>query len=45
VTNLEFGLALTLLGMGGTLLILFMITLVMDVLIKLFPPERKGRRE
>jgi Na+-transporting methylmalonyl-CoA/oxaloacetate decarboxylase gamma subunit len=45
VTNLEFGLTLTVVGMGGTLLILFMITLVMDVLIKIFPPETKGRRE
>jgi len=45
VTNLEFGLTLTVVGMGGTLVILFLITLVMDALIKLFPPETKGRRE
>jgi len=45
VTNLEFGLTLTVVGMGGTLVILLMITLVMDALIKLFPPEEKGRRD
>ncbi len=45
MTNLEFGLTLTVVGMGGTLVILFMLTLVMDVLIKLFPPETKGRRD
>lgn len=45
MTNLEFGLTLTVVGMGGTLVILFLITLVMDALIKFFPPEEKGRRE
>jgi len=45
VTNLEFGLTLTVVGMGGTLVILIMITLVMDALNKFFPPEEKGRRD
>ena len=42
MTNLEFGLTLTVVGMGGTLMILFLITLVMDALIKLFPPDMEG---
>jgi len=45
VTNLEFGLTLTVVGMGGTLVILFLITLVMDALNKFFPPDMKGKRE
>ena len=45
VTNFEFGLTLTVVGMGGTLVILFLITLVMDAMIKFLPPEEKGRRE
>jgi Na+-transporting methylmalonyl-CoA/oxaloacetate decarboxylase gamma subunit len=43
VTSLEFGLTLTVVGMGGTLIILFLITLVMDALIKLFPPDAIGK--
>lgn len=45
MTNLEFGLTLTVVGMGGTLVILFLITLVMDALIKFFPPDMKGKGE
>ncbi len=45
MTNLEFGLTLTVVGMGGTLVILYLITLVMSALIKFLPPEEKGRRE
>lgn len=45
MTNLEFGLTLTVVGMGGTLVILFLITLVMDALNNCFPPETKGKRE
>jgi len=35
--NLEFGLTLTLFGMGGTLVILFLLGLVMDLLNKILP--------
>jgi len=42
LTNMEFGLTLTVIGMGGTLLILFLISLVVDVLNKFLPhPESK----
>ncbi|MBP1714727.1 MAG: hypothetical protein H6Q42_2930 [Deltaproteobacteria bacterium] len=37
MSNLEFGLTLTVFGMGGTLLILLLISLVMDLLNKCFP--------
>jgi Na+-transporting methylmalonyl-CoA/oxaloacetate decarboxylase gamma subunit len=37
VTNLEFGLTLTVVGMGGTLVILFLISLVVDVLNRCLP--------
>ena len=41
--NLEFGLTLTVLGMGGTLIILFLIGLIVDGLNKILPPgEKKG---
>ena len=45
MTNLEFGLTLTVVGMGGTLVILFLITLVIDALNKFFPPDMKGKEE
>ncbi len=35
--NLSFGLAMTLVGMGGTLLSLWVLTLFMRALKKLFP--------
>jgi Na+-transporting methylmalonyl-CoA/oxaloacetate decarboxylase gamma subunit len=42
LTNLEFGLTLTVVGMGGTLLILFLISLVVDVLSRFLPhPDSK----
>ncbi len=44
MTNLEFGLSLTVIGMGGTLVILFLISLVMNALNKLFP-YRESKKE
>lgn len=44
--NMEFGLTLTVLGMGGTLFILFLIGLVMDGLNKILlrcDKKEKGR--
>jgi len=39
--NLEFGLTMTVLGMGGTLIILFLIGLVVDGLNKILSPGEK----
>ncbi len=39
--NLEFGLTLTVLGMGGTLVILFLIGLVVDGMNKILPRDQK----
>jgi len=44
VTNLEFGLTFTVVGMGGTMVILFLISLVVDVLNKWFP-HLEGKKE
>jgi hypothetical protein len=44
LTTLEFGLTLTVIGMGGTLVILFLISLVVDVFNK-FLPHREGKKE
>jgi Na+-transporting methylmalonyl-CoA/oxaloacetate decarboxylase gamma subunit len=44
VTNLEFGLSLTVVGMGGTLMILFLISLVVNALNK-FLPHRERKKE
>jgi acetyl/propionyl-CoA carboxylase alpha subunit len=44
LTTLEFGLTMTVIGMGGTLVILFLISLVVDVLNK-FLPHREGKKE
>ena len=44
MTALEFGLTLTVVGMGGTLVILFLISLVVDVLNKCLP-YWEGKRE
>jgi Na+-transporting methylmalonyl-CoA/oxaloacetate decarboxylase gamma subunit len=41
--NLEFGLTMTVLGMGGTMIILFLIGLVVDVLNKIL--QRVGKKE
>ncbi len=39
VTKLEFGLTMTLVGMGGTLLSMWALTLVMRLLRRLFPEK------
>lgn len=44
MTNLEFGLTLTVIGMGGTMVILFLISLVVNVLNKCLP-YREGKKE
>ena len=44
MTNLEFGLTLTVVGMGGTLVILLLISLLVDVLNKLIP-HREFKKE
>ena len=42
MSNLEFGITLTVIGMGATMLILYLISLVVDGLIKILPRwERK----
>lgn len=43
MTNWEFGMTMTVVGMGGTLTILFLITLIIDVLNKCLPPEAEGK--
>jgi len=43
--NLEFGLTLTVLGMGGTLVILFLIGLVVGWMNKILPPGQKREKE
>ena len=43
MTNLEFGLTLTVVGMGGTLVILFLISLAVNFLQKCFPPREKKK--
>ena len=43
--NLEFGLTLTVLGMGGTLIILLLIGLVVDGLNKILPPPSREKKE
>jgi Na+-transporting methylmalonyl-CoA/oxaloacetate decarboxylase gamma subunit len=45
MTNWEFGLTLTVVGMGGTLLILFFLSLMIDVLNKCLPSGKAGRSE
>lgn len=44
MTNLDFGLTLTVIGMGGTLIILFLISLLVDVLNKCLP-HRESKKE
>ncbi len=41
MTNLEFGLTLTVVGMGGTMLILYLISLCIDLMIKILPHLEK----
>ncbi len=46
LTNFEFGLTLTVVGMGGTLIILYLISLTVSILNKIFPYwERRKARE
>jgi Na+-transporting methylmalonyl-CoA/oxaloacetate decarboxylase gamma subunit len=44
MTNFEFGLTMTVLGMGGTLVILFLISLVIDGLNRVLP-YRETKKE
>jgi Na+-transporting methylmalonyl-CoA/oxaloacetate decarboxylase gamma subunit len=44
MSNWEFGLTLTVFGMGGTLIILFLISVVMDVLIKFLPYREEAKK-
>lgn len=41
--NLAFGLTLTLIGMGGTFLTLWILSLVIVALKKIFPPGSSGK--
>ena len=41
MSNLEFGLNMTVVGMGGTLLILYVISLCIDLMIKILPHLEK----
>ncbi len=43
--NLDFGLTLTILGMGGTLVILFLISLVVEGLNKYLIHDERKREE
>ena len=44
MNNLTFGLTMLIVGMGGTLATLFLLTLVIRVLVALFP-VRSGEKE
>jgi hypothetical protein len=44
MSNLEFGLTLTVFGMGGTLVILYLLSLVIDVLNKCLPAEEEAKK-
>jgi Na+-transporting methylmalonyl-CoA/oxaloacetate decarboxylase gamma subunit len=44
MSNWEFGLTLTVFGMGGTLIILFLISLVVDVLNKCLPYKEEAKK-
>ncbi|MDP2931286.1 MAG: OadG-related small transporter subunit [Chloroflexota bacterium] len=45
MTDLAFGLTMTVMGMGVTLLTLYILTLVIRLLIKLFPyKEEEGEK-
>jgi Na+-transporting methylmalonyl-CoA/oxaloacetate decarboxylase gamma subunit len=41
--NLQFGLTLTVVGMGGTLIILYLISLVVKALNKIIPYREEGK--
>jgi Na+-transporting methylmalonyl-CoA/oxaloacetate decarboxylase gamma subunit len=44
MSNWEFGLTLTVFGMGGTLAILFLISLVVDLLNKCLPFREETKK-
>jgi len=44
MSNLEFGLTLTLFGMGGTMVILLLISLVVDLLNKCLPFREEKKK-
>jgi hypothetical protein len=44
MSNWEFGLTLTVFGMGGTLVILFLISLVVDLLNKCLPFREETKK-
>jgi hypothetical protein len=44
MSNLEFGLTLTLFGMGGTMVILLLISLVVDLLNKCLPFREETKK-
>jgi hypothetical protein len=41
--DLEFGLTLTVVGMGGTLIILYLISLVVNALNRIIPYREEGK--
>jgi Na+-transporting methylmalonyl-CoA/oxaloacetate decarboxylase gamma subunit len=44
MSNWEFGLTLTVFGMGGTMVILFLISLVVDLLNKCLPFREETKK-
>lgn len=44
MSNLAFGLTLLLVGMGGTLITLWLLTLLIKGLTTLLPPEKPGQK-
>jgi len=43
--NWSFGITMMIVGVGGTFLTLWVLSLVMDLLKKIFPLEKSGDRE
>ncbi len=41
--RLEFGVSMAIVGMGGTLLSLYILSLIISLLTRLFPPEEIKR--
>ncbi len=44
MSSFEFGLILTVFGMGGTLVILLLISFVIDILNKILPAEEAAKK-
>jgi hypothetical protein len=44
MSSFEFGLMLTVFGMGGTLVILYLLSLVIDILNKCLPAEEAAKK-